>query len=165
MSLAYKFRRAERILKQLAPVDQERLLDICQQISGAQTALVAAAGQQMERCIHRCEGLCCRNIELDPIISHWDLVFILTLAPQIRSWIHDCLHREDPLYRSDCIFLREGKGPCLFPENLRPEVCVATFCQNDRPIRREIRQVRRRFFHLSVFVSLCTIRAQLRNLA
>ena len=165
MSLAYKFRKAERLLKLMEPADRGGLLDICRQIRSAQADLSASAGQQMERCIGRCQGICCRNIELDPIISHWDLVFILTLAPDIRSRIQDCLRREDPLYRTDCIFLENGKGPCMFPENVRPEVCVTTFCQDDGPIRREIQRVKRRFFRLSWYASWRTIRAHLRALA
>ncbi len=164
MSLAYKYRRAERLLQQVEPGDQNGLLRICSQIRDAQAALMAAAGPQMERCIRHCGGICCRNIELDPIISHWDLMFILTLAPDIRHRIRDCLLREDPLYRTDCVFLQGGTGPCIFPEHLRPEVCVVTFCENDRPIRPEIRRVKRSFFQLSWFVRRSTVQAQLRSM-
>jgi hypothetical protein len=165
MSLAYKFRKAERLLKQLASEDQNGFQQLCGQIQDAQATLLASAGQQMERCINRCEGICCRNIELDPIISHWDLVFILNCAPALRPRIRDCLLREHPLYTADCVFLDNGKGPCIFPENLRPEVCVVTFCQNDRSIRREIRRVKRTFCQLSWFVRWQTARAQLRSVA
>ena len=165
MSLGYKFRTAERLLKQMQPGDEKGLLRICSRIRDAQALLLAAAGKQMARCIQRCEGICCRNIELDPIISHWDLVFILTLAPQMRPRIGDCLLREDPLYRTDCVFLENGKGPCIFPENVRPEVCVATFCLNDRSIRREIQQVTRTFRQLSWYVRWCTARARLRSIS
>ena len=164
MSLSYKFRRAERVLKQIEPGDRVGLLRVCRQIRDAQATLLASAVKQMTRCIHHCEGICCRNIELDPIISHWDLVFILTLAPHLRSRIRDCLRREDPLYRTDCVFLEKGKGPCIFPENIRPEVCVVTFCQCDRTIRREIRQVKCKFFRLAWFARLRITRAQLRGL-
>jgi len=164
MSLAYKFRRAERILKKMDPGDKDRLLHICRQIQDAQAALLAAAGQQMQRCLSHCEGICCRNIEIDPIISHWDLVFVISLAPQIRSQIRDSLIMEDPLYRTDCVFLENGRGPCMFPENMRPEVCVVSFCQNDRPLRREIREVKRRFFQLTWFVRWRKARAHLHTL-
>ena len=164
MHLAYKFRKAERLLKRMEPGDRDGLLHVCRQIRDAQATLLAAAGKHMTRCIHHCQGICCRNIELDPIISHWDLVFVLTLAPQIRSRIRDCLRKEDPLYRTDCVFLTKGMGPCMFPENLRPEVCVVTFCQSERTIRREIRQVKQAFWRLSWFVRGRTTRAQLRML-
>ena len=164
MSLAYKFRRAERILQQMNTADRNATLRICNEIREAQAALLAVAEKQMKRCIDRCEGICCRNIELDPIISHWDLVFILALAPQIRSRAHDCLQKEDPLYRTDCVFLDGGKGPCVFPTALRPEVCVTTFCENDRPIRREIQRVKRRFAQLCRFVHWSRIRTHVRPL-
>jgi hypothetical protein len=164
MSLAYKFRKAERLLKQLASADQNGLQWFCSQIQDAQAALLASAGQQMARCIDQCEGICCRNIELDPIISHWDLVFILHCTPELRSRIRDCLLREDPLYTADCVFLEDGKGPCIFPENLRPEVCVVTFCQDDRPIRREIRRVKRTFRQFSWFVRRQAARSRLRHM-
>ena len=152
MSLATKFRKAERLLERLDAADRKGLHRICCDIRDAQTTLLAAADKQMARCIERCKGICCRNVELDPIISHWDLMLILTLAPQVRCRIGECLQNEDPLYTSDCIFLADGKGPCVFPASMRPEVCVTTFCENDRPLRREIRQVKWLFFKLSWFV-------------
>ena len=164
MSLAYKFRKAEGLLEKIESGDRNELLRICHRIRDAQEALLAAAGEQMERCINRCEGICCRNIELDPIISHWDLLYILSLAPQIRPHILVCLLNEDPLYRTDCIFLTDGMGPCIFPAKIRPEVCVATFCQNDRSIRREIQQVKRLFIRLSWFVRWSILRTKLRKL-
>lgn len=164
MSLAYKFRKAERLLRGLNAGDRGDLQMICHRIRDAQAALKTGAGQQMDRCIRHCGGICCRNIELEPIIGHLDLIFIMALAPGMRSRIRDCLIREDPLFRTDCIFLEGGQGPCIFPENVRPEVCVVTFCQYDRPIRREIRQVKRTFFQLSWFVMSCTARAHLRPL-
>ena len=162
MSLKTKFRKAERLCEQMRSEDPNGLRRICSQIRIAQAALLASARQQMERCLSRCGGICCRNIELDPIISHWDLMLILSLAPQIRSRMCECLRREDPLFRTDCVFLTDGIGPCIFPDNLRPEVCVTTFCQNDRPIRSEIRRVKRKFFLLSCFVRWCQIRAKSR---
>ena len=162
MSLKTKFRKAERLRKQVQSEDPDGLRRICGQIRNAQAALLASARQQMERCLARCGGICCRNIELDPIISHWDLMLILSLAPQIRSRMRECLRREDPLYRTDCVFLEDGIGPCIFPEHLRPEVCVTTFCRNERPIRSEIRRVQRKFFQLSWFVRWCRVRAKLR---
>ncbi len=165
MSLAYKFRRAERLLKQMDPADQSSLLHICNEIREAQAALLSAAEKQMKRCIDHCAGICCRNIELDPIISHWDLVFILTLAPQIRSRARECLLKEDLLYRTDCVFLQKGKGPCIFPGTLRPEVCVTTFCQSARPIRHEIQRVKRKYKRLYWFVVWRRTRSRLRTVA
>ena len=164
MSLGYKFRKAEHLLNKMNVQDLRGLVRICTEIQNAQEALLAAAGKQMERCIHRCEGICCRNIELDPIISHWDLVYILALVPELRDHASESLLKEDPLYRSDCIFLQDGKGPCIFPSTLRPEVCVTTFCENDRPIRREIRQVKRLFSKLCWFVRWRIARANLRTI-
>ena len=164
MTLAYKFRKAEGLLEKMGSGDRLELHRICRRIRDAQTALVAAAGKQMDQCIHHCEGICCRNIELDPIISHWDLVYILSLSPEIRPQVRECLLNEDPLYRTDCIFLADGKGPCIFPAYVRPEVCVATFCQNDRSIRREIQQVKKMFNRLSWFVRWRIVQTKLRKL-
>jgi len=163
MSLGYKFRKADRFLEKLGPDDQNRLRCICHEIRRAEAALLAASENLMQRCIDRCEGICCRNIEMDPIISHWDLLFILVLAPQIRSEIQNCLLKEDPLYRTDCVFLQDGIGPCIFPQTVRPEVCVTTFCENDRSIRREIRRVKRLFVRLSWFLHWRSTRTRLRT--
>lgn len=163
MSLASKFRRAERLLERMDPADRKGLHRICCDVRDAQATLLAAADKQMTRCIQHCKGICCRNIELDPIISHWDLVLILTLAPQVRRRICQCLQNEDPLYTSDCVFLADGKGPCVFPASMRPEVCVTTFCENDRALRREIRQVKWLFAKVSWFVRRSTGLAVLRR--
>ena len=162
MSLSYKLRRAERILERMTPEDRARLKRICSEIMAAQQDLMSAADKQMQRCIDLCEGICCRNIEMDPIISHRDLVFILALAPELGSTAHGCVSKEDPLYRTDCVFLQNGKGPCVFPHGLRPEVCVTTFCVNDRPIRTEIARVKRNFIRLSWFVRCSSVRHLLR---
>lgn len=162
MSIGHSFRKADRLLKKMPPGDRDGLLPICHELREAQAGLLAAAAKPMKRCIERCAGMCCRNIELDPIISHWDLLFILALAPQTRSEIQHCLLKEDPLYRTDCIFLRGGIGPCIFPDTVRPEVCVTTFCENDRPVRREIRRVKRLFFRLAWFVRWRGVRWSLR---
>ena len=165
MSLSYKLRKAEKILAQLTPGDRAKLMQICSEIMASQKDLLAAADTQMQRCILRCEGICCRNIEMDPIISHRDLVFILALAPELGSTAHGCVSREDPLYRTDCVFLQNGKGPCVFPQALRPEVCVTTFCENTRPIRSEIARLKRSFIRLSWFVRLSRIRRLLRPIS
>ena len=58
------------------------------------------------------------------------------------------------MYSADCIFLQNGTGPCMFPEGVRPEVCVTTFCGNHRYVRKEISRLKRKFFKLDAFIRL-----------
>jgi hypothetical protein len=87
--------------------------------------------------VDRCQGLCCRNIRPADIVTEWDLVYILALAPQIETAIAACLSNEN-FFPSDCIFLANGVGPCLFPDDLRPERCIISFCRVEPSIEKEI---------------------------
>jgi hypothetical protein len=63
----------------------------------------------------------------------------LALVGHLRESMAICLEYENRLLASDCIFLSNGKGPCIFPPAVRPEVCITTFCnysgcQNNVPI-------------------------------
>jgi hypothetical protein len=107
----------------------------------------------MDRCIAACQGLCCRNIQLEAIIGVWDLVYILTVAPAYRDRMAACLAKEVPLFAADCIFLANGVGPCIFPDTARAEVCLTTFCSSTDAIASEIRQVKRKFYKLGWFIA------------
>ncbi len=92
----------------------------------------------MTRCIQRCGGICRRNLQLDLVIGHWDFVFMLASNPALKEKIEECLEKEAPFFTSDCIFLENGVGPCVFPPDARPEVCLVTFCDDTSPVKREI---------------------------
>ncbi len=153
MGIKADFAEAERILARLGPADQRRLGRICDAIQAAETELLAKAGPAMARCIHACQGLCCRNIQLEAIIGVWDLVYILTVAGEYRDRMAACLEKEIPFYAADCVFLADGKGPCILPATARAEVCLTTFCSRTEEIDREIRRVKRKFYKLGWFLS------------
>jgi hypothetical protein len=65
------------------------------------------------------------------------------------------LAEDEPLFTADCMFLKGGIGPCLFPDGVRPEKCVLSFCGDDAPIAANIRSVHRGFVRLHRFLLLC----------
>jgi hypothetical protein len=147
------FEEAERIVAGLRPVDRVKLCRICDEIQAAEADLLKQAEHNMDRCIAACQGLCCRNIQLEAIIGVWDLVYILTVAPAYRDRMAACLAKEVPLFAADCIFLANGVGPCIFPDTARAEVCLTTFCSSTDAIASEIRQVKRKFYKLGWFIA------------
>jgi hypothetical protein len=154
MSLNYQFRQALKIIRELNSQDTKSLQKICREIQAAEIKLQEKSKDLMTRCIKRCGGICCKNVQLDLIISHWDFVFILALKPSLVNDMLTCLEKEQPFFSSDCIFLKEGVGPCLFPDNTRPEICIVTFCDDTSPIKKEIVSVKRKFFKLTWFIIL-----------
>ncbi len=154
MSLKCDFRKAERIVSKLDPDDLVRLKQICAEIRDAEVRLQEKSRKLMTRCIQRCGGICCRNLQIDLVIGHWDFVFILASNPALKEKIEECLEKEEPFFTADCIFLENGVGPCVFPSDARPEVCLVTFCDDISPIRREISDVKRKFFKLTWFFVL-----------
>ncbi|MGD9332668.1 MAG: hypothetical protein PVJ53_15245 [Desulfobacterales bacterium] len=154
MGIKADFAEAEQIICRLSKADHRRLRRICQDIQVAETNLLNHAAPAMERCIRSCEGLCCRNIQLEAIIGVWDLVYILTVASECRDEMAACLEKEKPFFAADCIFLENGIGPCLLPSAARAEVCLTTFCSPTDAIAGEIRQVKRKFYQLGWFIAL-----------
>jgi hypothetical protein len=152
MSLNYQFRQAQKIIRGLRSEDAQSLLNICREIQIAEIKLQEKSKDLMTRCIQKCGGICCKNVQSDLIISHWDFVFILTLKPFLEDAMLKCLENEQPFFSSDCIFLQNGAGPCIFPDDARPEVCIVTFCDNTSPVKKEIVSVKRKFFKLTWFV-------------
>jgi len=152
MGIKADFAEAERILARLGPADQVRLRRICEAIQAAEAKLLARAGPAMARCIHVCQGLCCRNIQLEAIIGVWDLVYILTVAGEYRDRMAGCLENEIPFYAADCVFLADGKGPCILPATARAEVCLTTFCSRTEDIAPDIKRVKRGFYRLGWFL-------------
>jgi hypothetical protein len=158
MGISADFAEAERILARLGPGDQVRLGRICAAIQSAEAELLTRAGPAMARCIHVCQGLCCRNIQLDAIIGVRDLVYILTVAGEYRDRMAACLEKEIPFYAADCVFLADGQGPCILPATARAEICLTTFCSNTDGIASEIKTVKRRFYALGWFLLMRTPR-------
>ena len=151
MSLRYKLNKARALIAALTPAEHGELKRICEAIQRSQTALLQNAGPAMLQCIHNCEGLCCRNAQVDDIIGLWDIVFILTLTPTLADPMADRVADEQPFYSADCMFLKSHSEPCIFASDIRPEVCISTFCSGDAGIQKEIRAVKRQFFKLPWF--------------
>lgn len=154
MALRNKFNRAAFIINRLEPGQQKRLKILCSEIAAAQAELRRAARPLMNRCISGCEGLCCRNIQADEIISLGDCILILCSGGTPSEEIDRHLSRETPLFRSDCIFLKGRTGPCIFPLNNRPEVCLTSFCDDASAIKREVARLKWRFFKLNRYILL-----------
>jgi hypothetical protein len=154
MSLNYQFRQAQKIIRGLSSEDSKSLQKICREIQAAEKKLQEKSKNLMTRCIKKCGGICCKNVQSDLIISHWDFVFILTLKPSLENDLLKYLEKEQPFFTSDCIFLKNGAGPCIFPDDTRPEVCIVTFCDDTSPVKKEIVSVKRKFFKLTWFVLL-----------
>ena len=159
MGLQYQFRKAQQTIGRLAPADRERLEEICDDIQRAEKRLRVAAEDALVRCGSACQGVCCRNIDLDAILGFPDFVYILTLKNQLADRMAACLENESALYIADCIFLENGIGPCIFPDTIMPEVCITTFCTTETPAKEEIRSLKWKFFQLGWFLGTLKIRA------
>lgn len=154
MSLNHQFKQAKKIIRGLNSDNLKGLQKICCEIQAAEIRLQKKSRNLMTRCIQKCRGICCKNVQSDLIISHWDFVFILTMIPSLENQMLTCLEKEQPFFSSDCIFLKNGKGPCIFPDDARPEVCIVTFCDDTSMIKKEISKVKREFFKLTWFILL-----------
>ncbi len=162
MGLAHSLQRARKRLDALDSEERTVLLAICRDIRRAQASLSRKAGPIMVRCMARCRGLCCRNIRVADILTEWDLVYILALAPELEACMAACLEREG-LFAADCLFLENGIGPCLFPEHVRPERCIISFCRVEPRVEAEIGRVMHGFSRLIRFFTLHPCRRLLRR--
>ncbi|MEE4112721.1 MAG: hypothetical protein V2I40_07895 [Desulfobacteraceae bacterium] len=150
MGLNFSFTAARKKIDALDAHERNVLAAICQDIHDAEKALTQKATPILAHCMANCQGLCCRNIHPADIINEWDLVYILTMAPAIEDAVAVCLARES-FFPSDCIFLENGKGPCLFPDNLRPERCIISFCRVEPSVEKAIGRVMKGFSRLIRF--------------
>ncbi len=150
MGLNHSFKAAKKKIDALDAYERERLASICNSIYQAQARLSEKAQPILAKCMAGCQGLCCRNIIPADIITEWDLIYILAMAPQVEPAMAACLH-EESFFAADCIFLANGSGPCLFPDNLRPERCIISFCKVEPLVEQEIKQVMRGFTRLIRF--------------
>jgi hypothetical protein len=160
----YKFKKASRMLAGLDDGERAVLDTICSDIRIAERDLLEAAQDILNDCGRKCRGLCCRNIHIDDIMTLLDCVHILATAPQMQAQVDTALKCEG-LYSADCIFLNNGVGPCIFPDEVRPEKCIVSFCRGDGIVAAEIRQVRKGFNRLARFILLRKPRAVMRFLS
>jgi hypothetical protein len=154
MSLRHSYRQAEKIVRHWPAETRPLLSHLCRRIQNAERKLNVAATQRLEGCLADCRGLCCRNLHLEAVFGIPDFVYILSLAPALDTTIAECLRHEAPLFTSNCLFLERGVGPCLFPPDVRPEVCITSFCRGDEGLKPEIRRVKLGFWKLGLFLHL-----------
>lgn len=162
MSLKHSFKTALKRIDALDGDERETLLAICRDIRHAQETLTEKAAPVLANCM-ACQGLCCRNIHPADIITEWDLVYILAMAPQTEAAMAVCLTGEG-FFPADCIFLENGTGPCLFPDTLRPERCIISFCRVEPSLEKEIARVMGGFSRLIRFFMFRPFRRTFRNL-
>jgi hypothetical protein len=153
MELQKKIEKAQVIIDSFSGEDRTKLLDICHEIKSAQDDLNREAEDYFKDCMQRCQGICCRNICINDVVTQLDLVYILAINKQISARVHACAQAE-ALFSADCLFLQNGQGPCLFSANIKPERCIITFCGEIRPIKKEIKAVRSKFSKLSRYTKI-----------
>jgi len=163
MALGSLFKRARETLRHLAPRDKSVLDDLCDRIQAAEADLSVSAADAFEYCHTTCQGICCRNIDLNAVLDYPDLVYILNRMPEIAERAAACLENEAAFYAANCIFLENGTGPCIFPGTAMPEVCITTFCSLKTPGKKEIRRLKWCFFRLDCFLRTLKLRVFLRN--
>lgn len=152
MSLTYCSKKAAGILRRLPAGSRDALAVLCRRINDAERKLNAAAALRLRGCLENCRGLCCRNLQLDAVFGIPDFVYLLSMAPSLEPIIAECLRLEDLFFTSNCPFLTRGVGPCLFPPDARPEVCITSFCRGGETLKAEIRRVKIGFWKLGVFL-------------
>ncbi len=168
MGLRYNLEKAAGMIHGLDAGEVKDFLGICRTIQLAEGALQEKAAPILLKCMKKCRGLCCRNIQPDNIITLWDFIYILALEPDLKKQMARCIEKQS-LFTADCIFLRDGKGPCLFPSDLRPERCIISFCSVEGTIGKEIGMVNTafnrlvRFFMFRPVRSLCRFIKRLRE--
>ncbi|MDM8542552.1 hypothetical protein QUF75_15890 [Desulfococcaceae bacterium HSG7] len=145
MGLKYKFNQAKKILNALDPEALMNIRKIGRDIQRAEEKLTQKGKKLFLKCKTECHGLCCRNLQPDSIISLYDFLFILLMNPELHTAIAKCLENENIFYTSDCIFLKDGKGPCIFPPDSMPEICITSFCGYEYSIEKEINHLKRKF--------------------
>jgi hypothetical protein len=150
----YQYYRAVNTIAKLTPAQKEVLRWTCLEIARAEKALSESATPYLTRCHTICRGLCCRRVIIADLVHHSDFVLLLTLAGQLRERIEACLEQEDPLFPKDCIFLEKGTGPCIFPDDARPQICITAFCTEVPGARPGIRRVKRKFFKMEWYLRI-----------
>lgn len=163
MALTHSLRVAQKRRNSLDAKERKAVLAICRDIHLAQKSLTEKAAPILSACMVKCRGLCCKNIHPADIITEWDLFYAILLAPQIEPELIDCLAGES-FFSTDCIFLKNGSGPCIFPENIRPERCIISFCKVEPLVEKEIGRVMGGFSQLIHFIQWLPLRRVARRL-
>jgi hypothetical protein len=148
MSLRYLHGCAAEAVRRWPPEGRPLLARLCRQIQAAERRLNAAAALRLQGCLKDCQGLCCRNLDLEAVFGVSDFAYILAMDPSLDSAITASLRYERPIFTSNCPFLKDGVGPCIFPPDVRPEVCITSFCRGDSALRVEIGRVKTSFWKL-----------------
>lgn len=164
MGLVYEFNAARRIRQSFDPGDRLALASVCTQIQAVEQALIQASMPYLNRCLYGCQGLCCRNVYLDEIIGMEDFLYILSLMPDLDAEIEKRLKHLKCLFTADCIFLENTTGPCIFPADIRPEICITSFCAETPNASRQIGAVKLGFQKLAWFVRLRRARTFFRRI-
>lgn len=151
MSLSYLHGCATEAVRCWPSGSRPLLASLCRQIQNAERSLNSAAAIRLQGCLQACQGLCCRNLDLEAVFGVADFTYILATEPALDSRIAACLQHERPIFTSNCPFLENGAGPCIFPLDLRPEVCITSFCHGDGGLKSEIRRVKACFWKLGFF--------------
>lgn len=149
MALSHALMDAKQWLASCPAADIERLRSICLDIHEAQKRLMRASEAYIQRCMNRCEGLCCKNVFLGEVMGFEDFCYILVLRPESFETLYSKTSRLSTMFTADCPFLLDGIGPCSLPEALRPEVCITSFCMQTPDADAAIRAVQARFRKLS----------------
>jgi hypothetical protein len=150
MSLGYLYSCSAEAVRQW-PSDSRPLLDrLCRQIQEGERTLNEAAAGRLHGCLKECRGLCCRNLDLEAVFGVPDFVYMRIAGPTLDAAVAECLRREIPIFTSNCPFLENGLGPCIFPPDVRPEVCITSFCGGDDGLGAAIRTVKTGFWKLGV---------------
>jgi len=150
MSLRYLYSYSAEAVRQW-PSDSRPLLDrLCRRIQDAERSLNVAAAGRLHGCLKECQGLCCRNLDLEAVFGVPDFVYMRIAGPTLDAAVAECLRGEIPIFTSNCPFLEKGLGPCIFPPDVRPEVCITSFCRCDSTLTAAIRTVKTGFWKLGV---------------
>ncbi|WP_300458392.1 hypothetical protein [Desulfobacula sp.] len=158
MGTRYLFEKAVRISQGLPPSDETQVQNLCRKIKESQEALLVAGSTSMQYCLEKCKGMCCQNLDIDSIFSLWDFIFILTLLPHLKDDIQHRLNAHDTLYLSPCPFLKDGKGPCIFPNGIKAQICVITFCADSHEMKQPIKTVNLNFYRLCWLIQYLRIK-------
>lgn len=158
MGTRYLFKKALKISQNFSPRDKSLVQNLCHTIQDSQEELLLAADTAMDYCLTRCQGICCKSLDIDSVFSLWDFIFILTLAPELASEMQKRLDAYSSLYLSPCPFLRDNIGPCLFPRGIKAQICVITFCTHDEKIKAPVKVVNFYFYKLCWLIQYLRIK-------
>ena len=148
MGTGYLFEKAVKISQNLSSPENAMIKNLCRAIQKSQEELLFAAHDAMFNCIRQCKGICCQSLDIDSIFSLWDFIFILMLRPDLKDEMQKRLDAHTSLYLSPCPFLIDGRGPCIFPDGIKAQICVITFCSNDEKIKKPVKKVNLNFYKL-----------------